>query len=116
MQIEVVKSKIHRVHVTGAELDYIGSITLDEDLMDAAGLIQGERVYIVNINNGERFDTYTIPGARGSGEVTLNGPAARRVQKGDIIIIIAYASMGVEEAKSFKPTIIFPNESTNSLS
>ena len=116
MQIEVVKSKIHRVHVTGAELDYIGSITLDEDLMDAAGLVQGERVYIVNINNGERFDTYIITGARGSGEVTLNGPAARRVQKGDIIIIIAYASMGVEEAKSFKPTIIFPNESTNSLS
>jgi aspartate 1-decarboxylase len=116
MQIEVVKSKIHRVSVTGAELDYIGSITLDEDLMDAAGLVQGERVYIVNVNNGERFDTYTIPGARGSGEVTLNGPAARRVQKGDIIIIIAYASMGVEEAKSFKPTIIFPNESTNSLS
>lgn len=116
MQIEVVKSKIHRVHVTGAELDYIGSITLDEDLMDAAGLVQGERVYIVNVNNGERFDTYTITGVRGSGEVTLNGPAARRVQKGDIIIIIAYASMGVEEAKSFKPTIIFPNESTNSLS
>ena len=116
MQIEVVKSKIHRVSVTGAELDYIGSITLDEDLMDAAGLVQGERVYIVNVNNGERFDTYTIPGTRGSGEGTLNGPAARRVQKGDIIIIIAYASMGVEEAKSFKPTIIFPNESTNSLS
>jgi aspartate 1-decarboxylase len=116
MQIEVVKSKIHRVHVTGAELDYIGSITLDEDLMDAAGLVQGERVYIVNVNNGERFDTYIITGTRGSGEVTLNGPAARRVQKGDIIIIIAYASMGVEEAKSFKPTIIFPNESTNSLS
>lgn len=116
MQIEVVKSKIHRVQVTGAELDYIGSITLDEDLMDAAGLVQGERVYIVNVNNGERFDTYIITGVRGSGEVTLNGPAARRVQKGDIIIIIAYASMGVEEAKSFKPTIIFPNESTNSLS
>jgi len=116
MQIEVVKSKIHRVQVTGAELDYIGSITLDEDLMDAAGLVQGERVYIVNVNNGERFDTYIITGVRGSGEVTLNGPAARRVQKGDIIIIIAYASMGREEAKSFKPTIIFPNESTNSLS
>lgn len=116
MQIEVVKSKIHRVHVTGAELDYIGSITLDEDLMDAAGLVQGERVYIVNVNNGERFDTYIITGTRGSGEVTLNGPAARRVQKGDIIIIIAYASMGVEEAKRFKPTIIFPNESTNTLS
>jgi aspartate 1-decarboxylase len=102
--------------VTGAELDYIGSITLDEDLMDAAGLVQGERVYIVNVNNGERFDTYTITGVRGGGEVTLNGPAARRVQKGDIIIIIAYASMGVEEAKSFKPTIIFPNELTNTLS
>jgi aspartate 1-decarboxylase len=116
MQIEVVKSKIHRVQVTGAELDYIGSITLDEDLMDAAGLVQGERVYIVNVNNGERFDTYIITGVRGSGEVTLNGPAARRVQKGDIIIIIAYASMGVEEAKSFKPTIIFPNELTNTLS
>jgi aspartate 1-decarboxylase len=84
--------------------------------MDAAGLVQGERVYIVNVNNGERFDTYTIPGTRGSGEVTLNGPAARRVQKGDIIIIIAYANMGVEEAKSFKPTIIFPNELTNTLS
>ena len=116
MQIEVVKSKIHRIKVTGAELDYIGSVTLDEDLMNAAGLVQGERVYIVNVNNGERFDTYVITGARGTGEVTLNGPAARRVQKGDIIIIIAYASMSVEEAKSFKPTIIFPNESTNCLS
>jgi aspartate 1-decarboxylase len=115
MQIEVVKSKIHRVHVTGAELDYIGSITLDEDLMDAAGLVAGERVYIVNVNNGERFDTYCIKGVRGSGEVTLNGPAARRVQSGDIIIIIAYAGMSVEEAKRFSPTIIFPNESTNSL-
>ena len=116
MQIEVVKSKIHRIKVTGAELDYVGSVTLDENLMDAAGLVQGERVYIVNVNNGERFDTYIITGERGSGEVTLNGPAARRVQKGDIIIIIAYASMGVEEAKSFKPTIIFPNELTNTLS
>jgi aspartate 1-decarboxylase len=115
MQIEVVKSKIHRVHVTGAELDYIGSITLDQDLMDAAGIVPGERVYIVNINNGERFDTYTIVGERGSGEVTLNGPAARRVQKGDIIIIIAYARMSVEEAKAFKPSIVFPNEATNTL-
>ena len=115
MQIEVVKSKIHRVHVTGAELDYIGSITLDQDLMDAAGIVPGERVYIVNINNGERFDTYTIVGERGSGEVTLNGPAARRVQKGDIIIIIAYALMSVEEAKAFKPSIVFPNEATNTL-
>ena len=115
MQIEVVKSKIHRVHVNGAELDYIGSITLDQDLMDAAGIVSGERVYIVNINNGERFDTYTIVGERGSGEVTLNGPAARRVQKGDIIIIIAYARMSVEEAKAFKPSIVFPNEATNTL-
>lgn len=115
MQIEVVKSKIHRVHVTGAELDYIGSITVDQDLMDAAGIVPGERVYIVNINNGERFDTYTIVGERGSGEVTLNGPAARRVQKGDIIIIIAYARMSVEEAKAFKPSIVFPNEATNTL-
>jgi aspartate 1-decarboxylase len=115
MQIEVVKSKIHRVHVTGAELDYIGSITLDTALMNAAGLVPGERVYIVNVNNGERFDTYTIAGPEGSGEVTLNGPAARRVQKGDIIIIIAYAHMSVEEALAFKPTVIFPNETTNKL-
>ena len=115
MQIQVVKSKIHRVKVTGADLNYIGSITIDEDLMDAAGLVPGERVYIVNVNNGERFDTYCIKGVRGSGEVTLNGPAARRVQSGDIIIIIAYARMSMEEAKRFNPTIIFPNESTNSL-
>lgn len=115
MQIEVVKSKIHRVKVTGADLDYIGSITVDEDLMDAAGIIAGERVYIVNVNNGERFDTYVIVGERGSGEITLNGPAARRVQKGDIIILISYALMDFEEAKSFKPTVIFPNENTNLL-
>jgi aspartate 1-decarboxylase len=115
MQIEVVKSKIHRVKVTGAELDYIGSITIDEDLLEASNIVPGERVYIVNVNNGERFDTYTIVGERGSGEVTLNGPAARRVQKGDIIIIIAYAHISLEEAKGFKPTIIFPNEQTNLL-
>jgi aspartate 1-decarboxylase len=115
MQIEVVKSKIHRVKVTGAELDYIGSITIDEDLLEASNIVPGERVYIVNVNNGERFDTYTIVGERGSGEVTLNGPAARRVQKGDIIIIIAYAHISPEEAKGFKPTIIFPNEQTNLL-
>jgi len=115
MQIEVVKSKIHRVHVTGAELDYIGSITLDTELMDAAGILPGERVYIVNVNNGERFDTYTIAGSPGAGEVNLNGPAARRVQKGDIIIIIAYAHMSPEEAKSFEPSIVFPNETTNRL-
>ena len=115
MQIEVVKSKIHRVKVTGADLDYVGSITLDDDLMAAAGIIPGERVYIVNVNNGERFDTYTISGGSGTGRVVLNGPAARRVQKGDVVIIIAYAQMTPEEAKTFKPQIVFPNESTNLL-
>lgn len=115
MQIEVVKSKIHRVKVTGADLDYIGSITIDEDLMDAANIIEGERVYIVNINNGERIDTYVIKGKRGSGEINLNGPAARRVQRGDLIIIISYGLMEFEKAKSFKPSIIFPNEQTNRL-
>tara|TARA_B110000459_G_scaffold190298_1_gene225249 strand:+ start:733 stop:1083 length:351 start_codon:yes stop_codon:yes gene_type:complete len=113
MQIEVVKSKIHRVSVTGADLDYVGSITLDDDLMEAAGIIPGERVYIVNVNNGERFDTYTISGGKGTGAVVLNGPAARKVQKGDIIIIIAFASLTLEEAKTFKPRIVFPNEVTN---
>lgn len=116
MQIQVVKSKIHRVQVTGAELHYIGSITLDKELMDASGIVEGERVYIVNINNGERFDTYVIQGAPKSGEVVLNGPAARRVQKGDIIIIIAYAQMDIDAAKVFKPSIVFPNEQTNLLS
>ena len=115
MQIEVVKSKIHRVKVTGADLQYIGSITIDEDLMNAANIIQGEKVHIVNINNGERLETYVIPGPRKSGEITLNGPAARRVAKGDIIIIISYGIMDFEEAKSFKPTLIFPNENDNSL-
>jgi len=115
MKIEVVKSKIHRVVVTGADLNYIGSITIDEDLMDAANLVEGERVYIVNINNGERLDTYIIRGERGSGEITLNGPAARKVQKGDVIIIISYATMDFEEAKTFRPTLIFPNETTNRL-
>lgn len=115
MLIEVFKSKIHRVRVTESDLDYIGSITVDEDLLDAAGIMVGERVYIVNVNNGERFDTYTIRGKRGSGEVCLNGPAARKVQKGDVIIIIAYAQMTPEEAKSFQPKIVFPNEETNLL-
>jgi aspartate 1-decarboxylase len=115
MQIEVVKSKIHRVSVTGADLNYIGSITIDQDLMDAANIIEGEKVHIVNINNGERLITYVIPGARNSGEITLNGPAARKVAKGDIIIIISYASMDFEKAKVFKPTLIFPNETNNSL-
>ncbi len=115
MMIEIVRSKIHRVKVTGAQLNYIGSITIDEDLLDAANMIIGEKVHIVNIQNGERFETYTIPGKRGAGEITLNGPAARRVQVGDTIIIIGYALATLEEAKSFKPTIIFPNEETNRL-
>jgi aspartate 1-decarboxylase len=115
MQIEVVKSKIHRVHVTDANLDYIGSITLDEDLMDAANIIANEKVHVVNINNGERFETYVIKGPRGSGVVCLNGAAARKVQKGDIVIIMAYAQMDFEEAKRFSPSIIFPDTNTNKL-
>ena len=115
MNIEVVKSKIHRVKVTGADLNYIGSITIDEDLLDAANIIEGEKVHIVNINNGERLITYTIRGERGSGEINLNGPAARLVAKDDIIIIISYASMDFEEAKKFKPWLVFPNEKDNSL-
>ncbi len=115
MQIQVVKSKIHRVKVTGADLNYIGSVTIDEDLMDAANIIEGEKVQIVNINNGERLETYAIVGPRKSGEITLNGPAARKVAKGDIIIIISYGIMDFEEAKSFKPSLIFPNENDNSL-
>lgn len=115
MQIQVVKSKIHRVTVTGADLNYIGSITVDEALMEASNIIEGEKVSIVNINNGERLETYVIKGNRNSGEITLNGPAARKVQKGDIIIIISYASMDFEEAKSFKPWLVFPNEKDNSL-
>lgn len=115
MQIEILKSKIHRVTVTGAELDYIGSITIDRTLMDAANIIAGEKVQIVNVNNGERLETYVIEGAANSGEITLNGPAARKVQKGDIIIIISYATMPFDDAKSFKPTLIFPNTTTNLL-
>src|SRR6476660_5779952 len=110
MQVHVVKSKIHRVTVTGADLNYIGSITIDETLMDAANLVEGEKVSIVNVNNGERFDTYVIKGNRNSGEITLNGPAARKVHKGDIIIIMSYALMEFEEAKTFKPWLVFPNE------
>jgi len=115
MQIEVVKSKIHRVSVTGADLNYIGSITIDEALMEAANIIEGEKVSIVNINNGERLETYAIKGNRNSGEITLNGPAARKVQKGDIIIIISYGILDFEEAKSFTPSLVFPNEKDNSL-
>ncbi|MDE6334143.1 MAG: aspartate 1-decarboxylase [Muribaculaceae bacterium] len=115
MNVEVLKSKIHRVTVTEARLDYIGSITIDQDLMDAADILPGERVYIVNNNNGERLDTYTIPGERGSGVICLNGAAARLVQPGDIVIIMAYASMPYDEAKNFKPTVIFPDTPTNRL-
>lgn len=115
MQIEVFKSKIHRVKVTEADLNYIGSITIDADLLDAANMVEGEKVQIVNINNGERLETYTIKGARGSGEICLNGPAARRVAVGDIIIIISYGIMDFEEAKTFKPHIVFPDEETNLL-
>ena len=115
MQIEVVKSKIHRVTVTEADLNYVGSITIDEDLMDAANLIENEKVQIVNINNGERLETYVITGQRGTGHICLNGPAARRVAVGDIIIIISYASMEFEEAKSFKPVLIFPDTASNKI-
>lgn len=110
MRIEVLKSKIHRVKVTQAELHYVGSITIDEDLMDAANLIEGEKVQVVNVNNGERLETYVITGKRSSGIICINGPAARKAQAGDIIIVISYASMEFEEAKKFKPTIIFPTE------
>lgn len=115
MNVEMLKSKIHRVTVTEARLDYIGSVTIDEDLLDAANILVGERVYIVDNNNGERFDTYTIAGERGSGTVCLNGAAARKVHPGDIVIIMAYASMPYEEAKTFKPTVIFPDTATNKL-
>ena len=115
MNVEMLKSKIHRVKVTEARLDYIGSITIDEDLLDAANILVGERVYIVDNNNGERFDTYTIAGKRGSGMICLNGAAARKVHPGDIIIIMAYASMPIEEARTFKPTVIFPDTESNRM-
>lgn len=115
MQIEVCKSKIHKVTVTEANLQYIGSITIDEDLMDAANLIENEKVQVININNGERLDTYIIKGKRGSGIVCLNGPAARKAHVGDIVIIISYATMSFNEAKTFKPAIIFPDTETNRL-
>ena len=110
MYIQVVKSKIHRVTVTGANLDYIGSITIDEDLMDAAGLIAGEKVQVVDNNNGERFETYVIRGERGSGCICLNGAAARKVLVGDTVIIMSYALMDFEEARTFKPKVVFPKQ------
>lgn len=110
MQIQVLKSKLHRVSVTEADLNYIGSITIDEDLLDAANIIEHEKVQIVNVNNGERFETYAIKGKRGSGQICLNGPAARKVAVGDIVIIISYATMDFEAAKTFEPSVIFPLE------
>ena len=115
MLIEVLKSKIHRVTVTESNLNYIGSITIDSLLMEAAGIIAGERVYIVDNNNGERLDTYVIPGEPGSGMICLNGAAARKVQPGDIVIIMAYARMTPDEARSFTPSVIFPDTATNRL-
>ena len=110
MNIQVLKSKIHRVKITQAELHYVGSITIDEDLMDAANLIENEKVQVVNVNNGERLETYVIKGGRGSGQVCLNGPAARKAAVGDIVIIISYAGMDFEEAKNHKPILIFPDD------
>jgi len=115
MQIEVLKSKIHRVTVVEANLNYVGSITIDEDLMDAANLIEFEKVTIVNINNGARLDTYVIKGARGSGMICLNGAAARKVAVGDIVIIMSYALMDVEQARTFTPSIVLPDTNTNKL-
>lgn len=111
----MVKSKIHRVTVTESNLDYIGSITIDQDLMDAANILPGERVYIVDNNNGERFDTYTIAGERGSGMICLNGAAARKVLPGDVVIIMSYTTMPYDEARTFKPAVIFPDTATNRL-
>jgi aspartate 1-decarboxylase len=115
MIIEVLKSKIHRVSVTEANLDYMGSITIDEDLMDAANLIENEKVQVLDLNNGERLETYVIKGRRGSGEICMNGAAARKVLIGDILLIMSYASMDFEEARSFRPKIIFPDSKTNKL-
>ena len=115
MFVEVLKSKIHNVHVTDANINYVGSITIDEDLMDASGIIEGEHVYIVDNNNGERFETYVIKGERGSGVICLNGAAARKVLVDDVVIIMSYASMTLEEAKAFNPTIICPDTETNKI-
>ncbi|MBS3768871.1 MAG: aspartate 1-decarboxylase [Bacteroidales bacterium] len=115
MNIEVLKSKIHKVTVTDAKLQYSGSITIDEDLMDAGDIIENEKVQVLNLSNGERLETYVIKGERGSGEICMNGPAARKAVVGDIVIIISYASMDFEEAKNYKPTLLFPDASTNKL-
>lgn len=115
MQIQVMKSKLHYVTVTQAELDYIGSVTIDEDLMDAANLIENEQVHVLNKNNGERFVTYVLKGERGSGVICLNGPAALKVNVGDVVIIISYAGMDFEQAKNFRPWVVFPDTATNTL-
>jgi aspartate 1-decarboxylase len=115
MLIEVLKSKIHRVTITGANLNYIGSITIDEDLMDAANIIENEKVQVLNLNNGERLDTYVIKGKRGSGEICLNGAAARKVIVGDVVLIVSFAMLDFQEAKSFRPAVIFPDSKTNKL-
>lgn len=115
MFIEVVKSKIHKVKITEANLQYVGSITIDEDLMEAADIVENEKVQVVNLNNGERLETYVIKGERASGSICLNGPAARKAAVGDVVIIISYASIDYEEAKSFKPRLIFPDTDTNKL-
>jgi aspartate 1-decarboxylase len=115
MLIEVLKSKIHKVTVTEANLNYVGSVSIDEDLMDASNIIANEKVQVLDINNGERLETYVIKGKRGSGEICLNGPAARKVTVGDVIIIMSYAAVDFEEAKSFRPVIIFPDTKTNKL-
>ncbi|MEO7082619.1 MAG: aspartate 1-decarboxylase [Flavobacteriales bacterium] len=115
MTIEVLRAKIHRVTITEADVDYVGSITLDRDLVDASGFVEGEKVHVLNINNGNRLVTYVILGERGSGQVCLNGPAALLASVGDVVIIVAYAHMSLEEAKTFTPTVIFPDERTNKL-
>jgi aspartate 1-decarboxylase len=115
MTIEVLRAKLHRVRITEANLNYIGSITIDEDLIDAAGLVEGEKVQVLNVNNGERLETYVIKGGRGSCTICLNGPAAHKARVGDIVIVVAYARMTMDEARSFRPTIVFPDEDTNRL-
>lgn len=115
MTIEVLRAKLHRITITEADIHYIGSITLDRDLVDAAGLVEGEKVHVLNVNNGNRLVTYVIPGERGTGQVCLNGPAALLANVGDVVIVIAYAHMTLEEARTFRPAVVFPDERTNKL-
>ncbi|MFZ1694473.1 MAG: aspartate 1-decarboxylase [Flavobacteriales bacterium] len=115
MTIEVLRAKLHRVRITEADVNYIGSITIDEDLIDAVGFIEGEKVQVLNVNNGERLETYVIKGVRGSGDVCLNGPAALRASVGDVVIVVAYARMTLDEARAYRPTVVFPDELTNRL-